>query len=36
MAFALTKTRMNLAPDAPSLKNQLASTVREFFKAHQA
>jgi len=30
MAFAMTKTRMNLAPDAPSLKNTLARTVRAF------
>jgi CubicO group peptidase (beta-lactamase class C family) len=35
MAFALTKTRMNLAPDAPSLKRTLAHTVRAFLnEAH--
>lgn len=36
MGFAMTKTRMNLAPDAPSLKNQLAATVRAHLKASQS
>jgi hypothetical protein len=29
MAFAMTKTRMTLMPDVPSLKNILASCVRD-------